>query len=218
MCTCAHAVATVVGPSPNGPQFCHIGYICPGGATPVDHESAQLSRLEAVVDASPKPRESPNNTPMSLQPQTPAQPTQPTSLVFCLLASVEGTTACLGIPLQSPPPGGRGETVTWRPPPPPPPGGGDRHALWGEISRGGGYVSVTTCVSLRNFAKTRMYLLLILATTQVCPRKMLQGCKCVVVKFRKDTICVVVYTLVCRCEISQGQAYIRVSRCVCKDA
>ena len=26
------------------------------------------------------------------------------SLVFCLLASVEGTTVCLGIPLQSPPP------------------------------------------------------------------------------------------------------------------
>ena len=42
-------LATVVGPSPNGPQFCHIRYIRPGGVTPVDHESAQLSRLEAVA-------------------------------------------------------------------------------------------------------------------------------------------------------------------------
>ena len=33
--------------SPNGPQFCHIWYIRPGGVTPVDHESAQLSTLEA---------------------------------------------------------------------------------------------------------------------------------------------------------------------------
>ena len=41
----AHVLATVVGPSPNGPQFCHIQYIHPGGVTPVDHESAQLSRL-----------------------------------------------------------------------------------------------------------------------------------------------------------------------------
>ena len=45
----AHVLATVVGPSPNGPQFCHIRYIRPGGVTPVDHESAQLSRLEAVA-------------------------------------------------------------------------------------------------------------------------------------------------------------------------
>ena len=39
------------------------------------------------------------------------------SHVFSLLASVEGTTVCLEIPLQSPPP--PGETVTWRPSPPP---------------------------------------------------------------------------------------------------
>ena len=38
------------------------------------------------------------------------------SHVFSLLASVEGTTVCLEIPLQSPPPG---ETITWRPSPPP---------------------------------------------------------------------------------------------------
>ena len=49
----AHVLATVVGPSPNGPQFCHIRYIRPGGVTPVDHESAQLSRLEAVAVESP---------------------------------------------------------------------------------------------------------------------------------------------------------------------
>ena len=40
----AHVLATVVGPSPNRPQFCHIQYIRPGGVTVVDHESAQLSR------------------------------------------------------------------------------------------------------------------------------------------------------------------------------
>ena len=50
----AHVLATVVGPSPNGMQFCHIRYIHPGGVTPVDHESAQLSRLEAVAVESPK--------------------------------------------------------------------------------------------------------------------------------------------------------------------
>ena len=49
----AHVLATIVGPSPNGPQFCHIWYIRPGGVTPVDHESAQLSRLEAVAVESP---------------------------------------------------------------------------------------------------------------------------------------------------------------------
>ena len=74
----AHVLATVVGPSPNGTQFCHIRYIRPGGVTPVDHESAQVSRLEAVAVESPKSPESPDVTPMSPQPQTPAQPTQPT--------------------------------------------------------------------------------------------------------------------------------------------
>ena len=33
----AHVLATVVGPSLSGPQFCHIRYMPPGG-----HESAQL--------------------------------------------------------------------------------------------------------------------------------------------------------------------------------
>ena len=45
----AHVLANVVGPSPNGPQFGHVWYPYPGGVTPVDHESAQLSRLEAVA-------------------------------------------------------------------------------------------------------------------------------------------------------------------------
>ena len=38
------------------------------------------------------------------------------SHVFSLLASVEGITICLEVPLQSPAPR---ETVTWRPSPPP---------------------------------------------------------------------------------------------------
>ena len=42
----AHVLTTVVGPSPNGPQFCHMRYIHPGGVTQVDHERAQLSRLD----------------------------------------------------------------------------------------------------------------------------------------------------------------------------
>ena len=102
----AHVLATVVGPSPNGPQFCHIRYIHPGGVTPVDHESAQLSRQEAVAVESPS---------------------------LSLLASVEDTTVCREIPLQSPPP--PGETVTWRPSPPHP---GDRRALPWEFARGAG--------------------------------------------------------------------------------
>ena len=89
----AHVLATVVGRSPNGPQFCHTQYICPGGVTAVDHESTQLSRLEAA----PQPRH--------------------TSHVFSLLASVEGTTVCLEIPLQPPPP--RRPSLGDRLPPPP---------------------------------------------------------------------------------------------------
>ena len=56
------------------------------------------------------------------------------SHVFSLLAAVEGTTVCLEIPLQSPPP--PRETVTWRPSPPPHPG--DRRALTREFARGAG--------------------------------------------------------------------------------
>ena len=56
------------------------------------------------------------------------------SPVFSLLASVEGTTVCLEIPLQPPPPLGRlslGDRL-------PPPHLGDRCALTGEIASGGG--------------------------------------------------------------------------------
>ena len=68
----AHVLATVVGLLPNVLQFCHMRRIRPGGVTQVDHASAQLSRLEAVVVASPKSPESPDITPMASQPQTPA--------------------------------------------------------------------------------------------------------------------------------------------------
>ena len=60
------------------------------------------------------------------------------SHVFSLLASMEGTTVCLEIPLQSPPPR---ETVTWRPSPPPHPG--DRRALTREFARGGQGTSIS---------------------------------------------------------------------------
>ena len=63
----AHVLATIVGPSLNGPQFCHIWYIGPGGVTPVDHESARLSRLEAVAVESPKSPESPDVTQFALK-------------------------------------------------------------------------------------------------------------------------------------------------------
>ena len=78
----------------------------------------------------------PDIAPMSSQPQTPAQPTQPASLVFRLLASVEGSTVCLGIPLQSPrPPKGKDRHLA-TPPPPHPHRGGDRRALWGYFKGG----------------------------------------------------------------------------------
>ena len=58
------------------------------------------------------------------------------SHVFSLLASVEGTTVCLQISLQSTPP--PRETVTWRPSPPPPPGRPSR-ANPGVCKGGGGW-------------------------------------------------------------------------------
>ena len=111
--------ATVVGPSPNGLQFCHIWYIRHGGVTQVDHESVQLSRLEGVVVASPKSPKLPDISPHG-----------------CLLASVEGTTVCLEILLQSPPPPPGRPSLGDRLIPPPPMG--DRSALQGEIARGEG--------------------------------------------------------------------------------
>ena len=58
----AHVLATVMGPSPNGPQFCHIRYMGPGGVTLVDHESAQLSTPEAVAVESPLQSPPPGET------------------------------------------------------------------------------------------------------------------------------------------------------------
>ena len=78
----AHVLATVVGPSPNWLQFCHIWYIRPGGVTPVDHESAQLSRLEGVAVESPKSPESPDVTPMA----PPHRPVQHTLCLSCKLS------------------------------------------------------------------------------------------------------------------------------------
>ena len=54
------------------------------------------------------------------------------SHVFSLLASVEGTTVCLEIPLQPPPPPGDRHLATVSPPHP-----GDRRALTREFARGG---------------------------------------------------------------------------------
>ena len=109
----AHVLASVVGPSPNGPQFCHIRDLRPGGVTPVDHESAQLSRLEAVA-------------------------------VESVLAPVRGTTVCLEIPLQSPPPPGDRHLATVSPPHP-----GDRRALPREFARGAGGRFLAQDASLR---------------------------------------------------------------------
>ena len=54
------------------------------------------------------------------------------SHVLSLLASVEGTTVCLEIPLQSPPPPGRPSLGDCLPPQP-----GDRRALTREFAEGG---------------------------------------------------------------------------------
>ena len=70
--THAHLVlmlATVVGPSPNWPQFCHSPYMRPGGVTEVDHENAQLSRLLIISPPPPPPETS------TWQPSHPPQGT-----------------------------------------------------------------------------------------------------------------------------------------------
>ena len=59
----------------------------------------------------------------------------PNDRVFSLLESVEGTTVCLEIPLQSPPPPGDRHLVTVYPPPPHP---RTCRALTKEIARGAG--------------------------------------------------------------------------------
>ena len=117
----AHVLAIVVGPSPNGPRYCHIPCMHPGGVTEVDHESAQLSQLKAVVVASFVLHES----------HWQSINAKVASPVICLLASVEGTTVCLEIPLRSPnaPPGDRHLATVSGPM-------GDHRALQGDISRG----------------------------------------------------------------------------------
>ena len=161
----AHVLATVVGPSPNGPQFCHIRYIRPGGVTPVDHESAQLSRLEAVAE-SPKSPESPDVTPMAPQPQTPCATVQSvlfsypevlyrsfgSSITFVLdethwhriNAKVASHVFSLRASVEGTTvcfentlatPPPPQETVIWRPSPPPHPG--DHRALTREFAGGG---------------------------------------------------------------------------------
>ena len=110
----AHVLATVVGPSPNWPQFCHIRCIRPGGVTPVDHESAQPSRLEAVAVESPKSPQSPDVTPMlprkrSLQSTLDAF-LKPNPIV------TDDSLPCKTLAISPRPPW---ETVTWRPSPPP---------------------------------------------------------------------------------------------------
>ena len=116
----AHVLATVVGPSPNGTQFCHIRYIRPGGVTPVDHESAQLSRLEAVAVESPKSPESPDVTPMSPQ--------------LCL-RQWRVPQFALRYPCNPPPPPGTPSLGDRLPPPP----GRPSRATPGLCKGGGGY-------------------------------------------------------------------------------
>ena len=90
----AHVLATVVGPSPNGPHFCHIRYIRPGGVTPVDHESAQLSRLEAVAVESPKSPESPD---------PPHPPVQHTPCLSCKPSMCNSSKCVILVPRSSSP-------------------------------------------------------------------------------------------------------------------
>ena len=96
----AHVLATVVGPSPNGTQFCHIRYIRPGGVTPVDHESAQLSRLEAVAVESPKsPERLPNQPRAPLPP--PPRPVQHTPCLSCKPSMCNNSKCVILVPRSS---------------------------------------------------------------------------------------------------------------------
>ena len=104
----AYVLATVVGPSPSGPQFCHIRYIRPGGVNQVDHESAQLSRIEAVLH----------------------HPSCCTCVLFACISGV--ASVCLEIAF--PPWGGDRQLAIA---PPPPPMGGDHRTLRREFSKGG---------------------------------------------------------------------------------
>ena len=61
-----------------------------------------------------------------------------------VLASVEGTTVCLEIPLQSPPPPGDCHLATVSPPHP-----GDRRALTREFARGGAGYTMSPFITLQ---------------------------------------------------------------------
>ena len=95
-------------------------------ALEVDHESAQLSRPEAVVVASPKSPASPDITPMASQPQTPA---------VCL-HQWRVPQFALKYPCNTPP--RKRETITWRPSPPPRPRGRPLRTMRGDFKGGGG--------------------------------------------------------------------------------
>ena len=72
-------LATVIGPSPSGPEFLHIQYQGPG-AKVVNDTAAKLSRLEAAQDVSPELPGSPavdNRAPPQPAPTTAPQATIP---------------------------------------------------------------------------------------------------------------------------------------------
>ena len=132
----AHVLATVMGPSPNGPQFCHIQHIRPGGVTPVQpcaplpppHQpvqhtaclSCKLSMCNSVLFLYPEVLYSSFGSLITFvldESHWHCINAKVASHVFSLLASLEGTTVCLEIPLQFPPPLGR-PSLGDRPPPP----------------------------------------------------------------------------------------------------
>ena len=118
----AHVLATLVGPSPDGPQFCHIRYC------------AQLSRLEAVEEASPKSPESPDITPCLRNPKRRHSPHSLLHLCSVCLHQWRVPQFALEYPCNPPPPQGGDRHLMTVPPPPP---GGDRRALWGGFQVGG---------------------------------------------------------------------------------
>ena len=158
----ACVLATVVGPSPNWPHFCHLRYICPGGVTQVDHESSQPNPNQPHAPLPPPPHQplpcarhanricATVQSVLFLYPEVLYRSfgspitfvlreshwqsinAKIASPVFCLLPSVEGATVCLEIPLQPPPPPPGRPSLG-----DPPPAMGDRCSLQGEIARGG---------------------------------------------------------------------------------
>ena len=86
--TQAHVLAIVVGPSPNGPHFCHTRYIRPGGVTQVDHESTKLFYSSVMQDTLPNSTD--NVIASSMRWGTPPKPANndlPSSLIRVLPTS-----------------------------------------------------------------------------------------------------------------------------------